>query len=102
MSATTGNPGSTKSSASSASSSAFGSAFEQYADVRDELFATARKTGNLYLDAYEQAVGQALELETEFARNTQQEWLQRLIEAHVNASRRLTESYTTVARKALS
>ena len=84
------------------SSTPFGAAFDHYADVRDELIATARKTGSLYLDAYEQAVGQALELETEFAKSTQQEWLQRMIEAHVNISRKLTASYTAAARNALS
>src|SRR5436309_2427384 len=98
MSATT----SQSQSSSTSSSSPFGAAFEQYADVRDEFVAAARKTGNVYLDAYEQAVGQALELESEFAKNAQQDWLRRLIEAHVNVSRRLAESYTTAARKALS
>ena|SRR5918912_1762290 len=89
-------------SSSTSSSSPFGSAFEQFADARDEFVAAARKTGKLYLDAYEQAVGQALEIETEFAKNAQQEWLRSMVEAHVNVSRRLTESYTTAARKALS
>lgn len=80
----------------------FTAAFEQYSEARDELFAAARKTGGLYLDAYEQAVGQALELEGEFRKNVPQKWLQRLVEAHMDVSRKFADSYLATARSVLN
>lgn len=89
-------------STSKSTSSPFTAAFEQYSDAREELFRAARKTGALCIDAYEQAVSQALELEDEFGKSVPQKWLQRLIEAHVDVSRQMVESYAGTARSMLS
>jgi hypothetical protein len=83
-------------------SSPFTAAFEQYSEARDELLAVARKAGALYIDAYEQAVGQALELEGELRKSVPQKWLQRLIEAHMDVSRKFADSYVATARGVLN
>jgi hypothetical protein len=76
-------------------------AFEQVQDFNDQFFATARKAGNMYLDAYEQIVDRAVDLERKVADLTQQEWLKSLIEAQADFTREVSESYTTAARTLL-
>jgi chemotaxis regulatin CheY-phosphate phosphatase CheZ len=79
----------------------FEAAFEQVRDVNEQIVAATRKAGTMYLDSYEKAVDRAIELEQSVAELTQQEWLKNLIEAHVDATRELTSSYTTTARTLL-
>jgi len=76
-------------------------AFEQARDLNEQVFAAARKAGNLYLDSYEKAVDRATELELKFAGMTQQEWLRSLVEAQVDIAREVTSSYTAAARTLL-
>jgi hypothetical protein len=79
----------------------FEAAFEEAKDAGEQAFAAARKAGNLYLDAYEKTVDRAVEAQLEVADLTRQEWLGSLIEAQVDATRGLTNSYTTAARAIL-
>lgn len=76
-------------------------AFEQVKELNEQFLATARKAGNLYLDAYEKAVDRTVDLEQKLAGMTQQEWLRSIIEAQADVTRELTSSYTTVARSLL-
>ena len=79
----------------------FETAFEQVKDSSEQVWAAARKAGNLYLDTYEKAVDRTAELQLKLAGLTQQEWLKSLIEAQVDVSKELAGSYTTTARSFL-
>jgi hypothetical protein len=76
-------------------------AFEQVKELNEQMLATTRKAGNLYLDSYEKAVTSAIDVELKIAGLTQQEWLKNLIEAQTDFARELTDSYTTAARSLL-
>jgi hypothetical protein len=76
-------------------------AFEQVKELNEQMLATTRKAGNLYLDSYEKAVTRAIDVELKIAGLTQQEWLKNLIEAQTDFARELTDSYTTAARSLL-
>jgi hypothetical protein len=76
-------------------------AFEQAKELNEQLLVTARKAGNLYLDAYEKAVDRTVNLELKLAGMTKQEWLQSIIEAQADVTREVASSYTTVARSLL-
>ena len=76
-------------------------AFEQVKELNEQLLATARKAGNLYLDSYEKAVDRAVELEVKLAGLTHQEWLKNVLEAQADITREITSSYTTSARSLL-
>jgi Phasin protein len=67
----------------------------------EQYFEAARKTGNLYLDAYEQAVDRTLDLERKLAGASRQDWLKDLIEAQTEISRELVTTYTSAARTLL-
>jgi hypothetical protein len=77
------------------------SAFERATEASEQWFAATRKVGNQYLDSYEKAVDQAIELELKFVGATRQEWLQNLIEVQAEFARELTNSYTSTARTLL-
>ncbi len=79
----------------------FTTGYEHFAGAGEQVLAAARKAGEMYLDSYEKAVDRMLELEHDFAKGTQQEWLKGLIETHVDVSRELTSSYTSAARGVL-
>jgi hypothetical protein len=79
----------------------FDAAFEQVKDSNEQVWAAARKAGNLYLDSYEKAVDRTAELQLKLAGLTQQEWLKSLIEAQVDVSKELASTYTTTARSFL-
>ncbi|HEY2200926.1 MAG TPA: hypothetical protein VGH56_03485, partial [Solirubrobacteraceae bacterium] len=76
-------------------------AFEQVKDLNEEVLAASRKAGNVYLDSYEKAVDQAIELELKVAGLTKQEWLKNLIEAQADITREVASSYTATARSLL-
>ena len=76
-------------------------AFEHVQDYNDQFLAAARKAGSMYLDAYEQVVDRAIDLELKVAEMTQQEWLKSLIESQADVARELTDSYATAARALL-
>ena len=76
-------------------------AFDQVKELNDQFLATARKAGNLYLDAYEKAVDRTVDLELKLAGMTKQEWLHSIIEAQADVTREVASSYTTVARSLL-
>lgn len=82
-------------------SSTFENAFERAGEAGEQLYAAARKAGNLYLDSYEKAVDRTTELQLKLAGLSQQEWLKSLIEAQVDVTRELAGSYTTTARSLL-
>jgi len=79
----------------------FDAAFEQLKEAGQQLAATARKTGDLYLESYEQAVDRAIDLELRFAGLTQQQWLKDVIEAQADIARDLAGTYTAAARSLL-
>jgi hypothetical protein len=79
----------------------FDTAFEQVRDSSEQVWAAARKAGNLYLDTYEKAVDRTAEFQIKLAGLTQQEWVKSLIEAQVDASKELVGSYTATARSFL-
>jgi hypothetical protein len=76
-------------------------AFEQVKGLNDQFLGAARQAGNLYLDSYEKAIEQTIELELKFAGYTQQEWLKNLIETQADFTREVTSSYTSTARSLL-
>ena len=73
-------------------------AFDQFKEINEQLLASTRKAGNLYLDSYERAVDRAIDLELKLAGLTHQEWLKSVIEAQVDITREITSSYATAAR----
>jgi hypothetical protein len=79
----------------------FEAAFEQAKDLNDQFVSAARKAGNSYLDSYEKAVDRTIDLELKVAGLTQQEWLKSLIEAQVEITREVANTYTTTARSLL-
>jgi hypothetical protein len=76
-------------------------AFGQVKELNEQFLATARKAGNLYLDAYEKAVDRTVDLELKLAGMTKQQWLHSIIETQADVSRELAGSYTAVARTLL-
>ncbi len=76
-------------------------AFEQVKELNEQVLTAARKAGNMYVDSYEKAVDRAIEIERKVGGLSQQEWLKNLIDAHVEVSRELADSYTTAARSLL-
>lgn len=76
-------------------------AFDQFKELNEQLFASTRKAGNLYLDSYERAVDRAVDLELKLAGLTHQEWLKSVIEAQADITREITTSYATAARSLL-
>ncbi len=79
----------------------FDAAFEQVRESGEQVWSTARKAGNLYLDAYEKAIDRAVDLELRLAGLTQQEWLKSVVEAQTDIAREITGSYTSTARSLL-
>jgi hypothetical protein len=79
----------------------FDAAFEQMRELNEQLAATTRKAGNLYVESYENTVDRALELELKVAGLSRQEWLKDLVEAQADFTRELTKSYATAARSLL-
>jgi hypothetical protein len=79
----------------------FETAFEQVKDSSEQVWAAARKAGELYLDTYEKTVDRTAELQLKLAGLTQQEWLKSLVEAQVDVSKELAGSYATTARSFL-
>ena len=80
---------------------AIDAAFEQFKGSGEQWMKAARRTGNLYLDAYEKVVDSAVEFELKVAEATPQEWLKGLIETQATVTRDLTASYTSTARSLL-
>jgi hypothetical protein len=76
-------------------------AFEQVKGLNEQWLGSARQAGTLYLDAYEKAVEQAIELELKVAGYTQQEWLKNLIQTQADFMREVASSYTSTARSLL-
>jgi hypothetical protein len=76
-------------------------AFEQVKGLNEQWLGSARQAGNLYLDAYEKAVEQAMELELKVADSTKQEWLKSLIQTQADFMREVATSYTSTARSLL-
>jgi hypothetical protein len=76
-------------------------AFEQVKELNEQFLATARKAGNLYLDAYEKAVDRTVDLELKLAGLSHQEWLKGVMEAQADITREITNSYATAARSLL-
>ena len=79
----------------------FDNAFEPVKDGSEQVWAAARKAGELYLDTAEKAFDRTAELQLKLAGLTQQEWLKSLIEAQVDASKEFVGSYTATARSFL-
>jgi hypothetical protein len=75
--------------------------FEKFEELGEQMRTSARKAGTQYLDSYEKAVDQAIELEHKLAGSTQQEWLKGLIDTNVEITRELTGAYTSAARQLL-
>jgi hypothetical protein len=73
-------------------------AFEQVKDLNGQFLGAGRQAGTLYLDAYEKAIKQTIELQLKIAGMTQQEWLKDLIEKQADVTREVTSSYTSTAR----
>ena len=73
-------------------------AFEQVKDLNGQFLGAGRQAGTLYLDAYEKAIEQTIELQLKIAGMTQQEWLKDLIEKQADVTREVTSSYTSTAR----
>ena len=76
-------------------------AFEQVKRFNEPFLGAARQAGTLYLDAYEKAVEEAIELELQVAGQTQQEWLKNLIETQADFMRQIASSYMSTARSFL-
>jgi hypothetical protein len=76
-------------------------AFEQVKGFNEQFLGAARQAGTLYLDAYEKAVDQTIQIQLKVAGMTQQEWLKNLIETQADFTRELTSSYTSTARSLL-
>ena len=76
-------------------------AFERAGEAQEQLYAAARKAGNLYIDSYEKAVERAIDVELKFAGASQQEWLKNLIEAQTDFAREITGTYVSTARSLL-
>jgi Phasin protein len=76
-------------------------AFEQVKDLNGQFLGAARQAGMLYLDAYEKAVEQTIELQLKVAGVTEQEWLKDLIEKQADFAREVTSSYTSIVRSLL-
>jgi hypothetical protein len=76
-------------------------AFDQFKELNEQLLASTRKAGNLYLDSYERTVDRAIDLERKLAGLTHQEWLKSVIEAQADITREVTTSYATAARSLL-
>jgi hypothetical protein len=76
-------------------------AFEQVKGFNEQFLGAARQAGTLYLDAYEKAIEQTIELQLKVASMTQQEWLKNLIEKQADVTREVASSYTNTARSLL-
>ncbi len=83
------------------STSQINSAFEQLTKFNEQFVATARKAGNMYVDAYEKTADRLIELESKAVDHAQQEWLQALIRVQIEVARDLTTTYTDAARTLL-
>ena len=79
----------------------FENPFDQYQEYNEQLFAAARRAGELYLDTYEKAVDRTVAFERKLAGMTQQEWLRSLIETQADITRDLASSYSSAARSFL-
>jgi hypothetical protein len=73
-------------------------AFDQFKNFNEQFLGAARQAGTLYLDAYERAVEQTIDLQLKVAGMSQQEWLKDLIEKQADLTREATNSYTSTAR----
>jgi hypothetical protein len=77
-------------------------AFEQVKGLNEQFLGSARQAGNVYLDAYEKAIDQAVEFELKVAGYTKQEWLKNLIETQADFMREVATSYTSTMRGLLT
>jgi hypothetical protein len=76
----------------------FDLALEQFKDAGEQLAATARKTGKMYLESYERTVDRAIDLELKLVGLTEQAWLKNIVEAQAEVARSLNDSYATAAK----
>ena len=76
-------------------------AVEQVKGFNEQVLGAWRQAGRLYLDGYEKAIEQTIELQLKFAGMTQQEWLKSVIEKQAEFTREVTSSYTSTARSLL-
>jgi hypothetical protein len=76
-------------------------AFEQVKDLNGQFLGAGHQAGTRYLDAYEKGIEQTIELQLKIAGMTQQEWLTDLIETQADVTRKITSSYTSIARSLL-
>jgi DNA-binding ferritin-like protein len=75
--------------------------FDQVKQFNDQFAKAVRAAGTAYVDSYEKAIDQTIELELNIAEKANQEWLKNLIEAQAEVTRELANSYTTAARSLL-
>jgi hypothetical protein len=73
-------------------------AFDEVKELNEQVLEAARQAGSLYVDIYEKTVDGAIEFELKLAGLTPQKWLKNLLEAQVEFSRVIADSYTTAAR----
>jgi hypothetical protein len=76
-------------------------ALDHVKDLGEQVQAVARKAGGRYVDAYEKTVDRAIDLESQLAGTTKQDWLKSLIDAQTDFTRELTASSARAARSLL-
>lgn len=79
----------------------FEKAEERIRDLNEQIIESARKSGEVSLDAYEKALQSVLEYETKAAEATQLDFINSVTKAHVNFVTDMSKVFTDAARSVM-
>ena len=74
---------------------------ERIRALNERIIDNARKAGNTYLDAYENALSTIVKYQESAAEATPVDWLKRVLEAQANFTREFGDLYASTGREAL-
>lgn len=67
----------------------------------EQIFEATKKSGLVYVDAYDKALNSFADFETKLADRTQVEWVSTLTKAHASFTRDFADVYTKATRELL-
>jgi DNA phosphorothioation-dependent restriction protein DptG len=70
-------------------------------ELSEQVMEGARKTGERYLDSWQQIVSRAIKAERRLADSSRQQWLKEALQTHADISQDLLDAYTSAAHSLL-
>jgi DNA-binding FadR family transcriptional regulator len=74
---------------------------ERYHEIGERILESGRKTGGVYLDAYERTANTVADFHERLARSTENEWLASLVQAQADLTRDVARAQVSAGRELL-